>query len=226
MRKLVWTPLRRFNLVRTPEEQSYFLLEHAPAASLPTTAYSDGVSRAIKSVLALDSRTLPLVLDFRDGNQVQLNVILRGQRLIVNDKWLNFTSSHSESPCSLSSDGCASEVEINQFECTHILFDLYELILVELEKCPRIGRDIASQHRSLRSKAMDKLCQMPSEINAIPGKRRGEIEVSWSHRLSETAFKRHKIEYLGRVVLYRESSCCNKRNNLLSDGMFLLICVA
>lgn len=95
----IWEPLRRFNHVRTPQEQRYHLLHSAPIATEKSTLYASMVKRALSAGLCLDKRTKRLELVFKDGTAAELDLLLDGTELMVNEKFLDFHASHKKVPC-------------------------------------------------------------------------------------------------------------------------------
>lgn len=222
LNKELWNPLRKFNLLRTPQEQRYFLLENAKPSSMKKTSYSEGVERALRSVLALDPQTNSLELHFKDGHKAELDLLLRDQYLMINDKWLDFAASHSETPCSLYTDASDQDITINHFECSHILLDLFDKILDEINKYSDGGGNRTHICGSLRLKAIEKIDNMPSEVSVSRGEKPREIDVSWMHPVSERAFKRYKMIHMGLVILHCESTCSIQKQQFLRTGMFCL----
>jgi hypothetical protein len=219
LKRETWTPLRRYHLIRTPEEQRNYLLENAPASALGITPYSEGVRRALRSILALDPETNDFELDFRSRPEAELDILLKGNRLLINDRWLDFHQSHTKSQCSLFTEASARNTRIDQFTCGHVLNELYSLILVELSKGPNSKKNKSvGSYASLRLNVSEKVLQMPVLVEALPGEYPGQIRVSWVHLESQKVFQIHRIDPKGRVTLHRESTCAHMKECLLSPG--------
>ena len=221
LKKATWLCLRRFSLIRTPEEQRYSLLRNARKTSRPRNPYSDDVERVLLSVLALDARTRALRLDFRSGDDAELDILLQGPDLLINDKWLDFYASHEGSSCSLFLEAAAQQAAIKRFSCTHIIKSLYDSVLVELSN----GTN-AEQKRSsytgdyLRQLASEKIDQMPCMVEVSQGEAVGVLEVSWVHAESEKISRLHNLDLKGRITMHRMSTCADKRLKLLTSSEF------
>lgn len=213
----VWEPLRKFKLVRTPEEQRHHLLHNAPIAVVKETPYSESLKRALSAALALDSRTSGLNLVFKSGVKAELDLLLKESDLLIHEKWLDFHLSHQGADCWLSRLASMQEINIDQFSCDHIITDLYDLVLIEIEKdsSNRVG-DLAGIDSSLRLRVNEGLRQMPRMIGIAPGDQPGEIRVHWTDAESDLASKLHGLDLHCRVTLHRESTCSNAKFELLA----------
>ncbi|KAH8672808.1 hypothetical protein BGZ60DRAFT_355808, partial [Tricladium varicosporioides] len=94
LKKGVWQPLYKYDLLRTPQEQRIHLLKRAPVSNMAESVYSRGVIRAIHAILALDVRTKDLHVCFKERAHAELDVLLGGDILQINDRWLDFQASH------------------------------------------------------------------------------------------------------------------------------------
>ncbi|CZR65305.1 uncharacterized protein PAC_15205 [Phialocephala subalpina] len=217
LKKATWLALRRFNLISTPEEQGHHLLQNAPETDLPKTPYSKDVERALRCVLALDSRTRDLRLHFRSGANAELDVLLQCSNLLVNDKWLDFQASHEKSPCSLFLEATAERISIDRFSCSHIIKNLHDLVLVELSKGSGTQQNRCSRSEDyLRQLVNEKIDQMPCMVEVVQGEAAGVLEVSWIHVESEKISRLHRLELKGRITMHRESTCADKKSELLA----------
>jgi hypothetical protein len=179
------------------------------------------LERTLRSALALDSRTRGLELSFRSGAGTDLDMLLKDTCLLVNDKWWDFDTSHAISPCSLFLTASAENIKIDQFSCTHVLTELYDLILVELSKDSNTDRTrISETHGSLRLKITEKMYQMPCKVGVAPGDKHGQIDVTWIHPESAKVASLYGLHWKGRITLHRESLCSNKKLDLVAPGNF------
>jgi hypothetical protein len=218
--RAIWNPLRKYNLVRTVEEQRHHLLHNAPQSAAPSTPYSKGFNRTLKAVFSLDPRTKDLELDFRSGAEAELDLLLEGSKLLINNRWLDFLTSHQVAPCSLFTEATANNLAIECFSCGHIVADLYELLLVELSKSPSTTDNNQSEvnDSSLRLKVSESIEQMPCKVGVTPGAQSRELVVSWVHTESEKANRLHGLDLKGRVILHQMSTCAARVSELLSSG--------
>jgi len=206
-------PLRRYGIVRTPQEQQNHFLRNAPVANVTETLYSLGIRRA----LAVDERTRQLNLTFRSGYTAGLDLLIDGSHLLIHDRCLDFYGSHDMNPCQLARFASAQKINIETFSCDHIVMDFYELILGELAKKTTSNRGEAiPNHDSLYLQVLESMKEMPRKIEIAPGPRAGEIEVSWIDFASDMASRLHGLNIKGRVTLHRERTCHRKRLELLN----------
>jgi hypothetical protein len=215
----LWDPLARFDLVRTPQEQRRHLLRNAVESTPKNTPFSIGVERSLKAALELDVRTRELGLRFKSGANAELVLLLEGSDILVNEKWMDFHSSHDGMPCWLSRRVSSKEVNTDSFFCNHIVNDLYELVLAEL----RHGgygdhKNLAQPHSSLRLRVSENLHQMPQMIEARPGDLPGEIIVSWTDLQGGLAAKFNGLNTEFRVTLHRQSTCHDKKAELVGPS--------
>jgi hypothetical protein len=216
----MWTFLRRSKLVRTPREQQCHLLHNAPVAQDNTTPYSAGVERALRAALALDERTKSLEVIFKDGTTTDFDLILFQSTLEINNKWLDFKLSHSKTACWLSRRSDDELPRMGHFSCDHIVSTLYELVLEELMRQPRLEhRNFCESKASLYQKVCENLRQMPRMIQVDTGPLPGEIIVSWIDMEGEMVSKAYGLNPICQVTLHRESSCSLKRDDLIRPSM-------
>jgi hypothetical protein len=213
----IWEPLRRYGLVRTPQEQQYHLLRNAPVANVTETLYSLGVRRTLSAALAVDKRTRELSLEFRSGYTAGLDLLIDGSHLLIHERCLDFYASHDTNPCRLASLASGRVIKIETFSCDHIVMDLYELILDELTEEPESnGGEPAPSRSSLYLQVSESMREMPRKIEIAQGPNTGEIEVTWVDFASDMASRLHGLNIKGRVILHRESTCSRKRFELLT----------
>jgi hypothetical protein len=217
----LWEPLKKNRLVWTPKEFRIHLLNNAPASSLPETPYSTGVKRALKAALALDDKTKNLKVIFKSGAKAELDLLVFHSTLQINDKWLRFQDSHQRAPCwlSLQSKG---DLDMDHFSCTHIVTDLYKLMLEELTKYPwssKMSRtDISESCISLYQQVRESLHKMAIMVTATPGTLSGEIDVSWTDSEGDILSRVYGLDPQCKVTLHLESTCSSKRSQLLAPG--------
>lgn len=167
------------------------------------------------SVLALDSRTRNLRLDFRSGANAELDLLLHESQLLINDKWLDFEASHKSSSCSLFLQATAEQNDIDRFSCSHIVKSLYDLVLVELSN----GSNSQQHNHSnnyMHQLVSEKVDQMPCMVKVVQGEAAGVLEVSWVHAESEKISRLHHLELKGWITMHRNSTCSDKKSELLA----------
>lgn len=198
------------------------MLFNAQDSTATRTPYSEGVIRAVKAVLELDERTQNYKLVFKSGENAELDLLLDGQQLLINDKWLDFNSSHKSSYCVLHAEATEEKIAIDTFSCIHIAEKLYSLILNQLPRDVAADSSVGAESGSnLVRSVSEKLRQIPHKVECVAGTYSGEIVVSWIHPESEKDSKLHGITRRGCVTLHRESTCADKKKDLLTPcGMF------
>ncbi|KAI9781879.1 MAG: hypothetical protein M1839_005673 [Geoglossum umbratile] len=206
-----WIPLEKYGLLRTPQEQQIHLFLKAPEASGDGAIYSLGLERALRAALALDARTKSLRVVFKAAGKAQLNLLLSGTSLEINETWLDFQVGHEKTPCWLS-DQVRGEPDMDRFLCDHIVIDLYHLVLEEIK---RQGQSSASDS-SLYHRVRESLRQMPVMVEARPGHRPGEVDVSWMSLEGDSIPKIYGLDPTYRITLHRESTCSPRRRDLLA----------
>jgi hypothetical protein len=93
------------------------------------------VKRALCASLCLDARTKNLELVFKDGTVAELDLLLDGTQLMVNEKWLDFHASHKNVSCWLSRLSSTAGFSSDTFSCDHVITELYDMVLMEVDKC-------------------------------------------------------------------------------------------
>jgi hypothetical protein len=177
------------------------------------------VERALKAALTLDPRTKGLNLIFKSGVSTDLDLLLFESTLEINDKWLSFLESHQRSPCWLSRGAGAPLPEIDHFTCSHVVIDLYELILDELGRHPEpLPNLLTESKKSLHQQVCESILKMPVMVKAVPGDHTGEIEVRWNDSECDILSRVYGFDPQCRVILHHEGGCSAKRSKLLAEG--------
>jgi hypothetical protein len=171
------------------------------------------------AALALDPRTKDFKLVFKSGDKVELDLLLDGNTLQINEKWLDFQASHETTPCRLSRLAATKESVLDYFSCDHIVADLYKLVLEELERNNRFkaSKELESKS-SLIQRVGENLRQMPLMVKSKLGDEAGEIEVSWMDLEGDLLSRIYQLDPKCRVTMHRERTCSAKRSVLLCQG--------
>lgn len=208
--------------MRTPQEEQQRLLRDAPEAQDNEAPYSNSLKRALKASLRLFTRTKDIELSFRSGAKSDLDLVLCGSVLNINEKWLDFRTSHKQSPCILSQVPAYHIHDDNLFTCHHIVSRLHKLVLQELAR-HRDRNDDIDADLSLHHTVQEHLSKMPILMKANATEQPGEISVSWMDL--DFVSRLHKLPSRYRVILHRESTCSRMRDELLATrecGHYLL----
>ncbi|CZT07834.1 uncharacterized protein RCO7_10885 [Rhynchosporium graminicola] len=217
---LLWETFQRYNLVRTPREQQCRLLSRAPVSTNRTTPYSLHVARALRAALALDVRTKDLNVILKSGVKADLDLLLEGTDLQINDKWLDFEEGHRLAPCWLSRQKSRKFSDYEHFSCDHIVTDLYEMVLEELKRFPESSSGgISESDNFLYQRVCECLRQMPLMITSQADPFSHMIRVSWSDLEGDVLSRLHGLDPKCRVTLHQESTCASRRGDLLLIGL-------
>lgn len=177
------------------------------------------VKRALRASLCLDTRTKDLELVFKDGTAAELDLLLDGMKLMINEKWLDFDASHENVPCWLSRLSSTAGFSGDTFSCDHVITDLYDMVLMEVDKDRREKHGAVEEDGLLRLRLVENLRQMPRVIETAPGCNPGEIDVTWMDSEGDLAARLHGLDVKYRVTLHRERTCAQKRFDLVTpDG--------
>ena len=215
---MIWDPFLKYGIVRTVQQWRHDLLREAIDSTLAETQYSASLKHSLNAALALDASTQKLCVKFKSGANAELDLLLDGSNLLLNDKWLDFDRSHDGMPCWYSKLASLKDSTSQGFFCSHVVMDLYEMVLTELRhKGDTNESTLANSHGSLRRTVSENLHEMPSMIQIVQGERSGEIEVSWACLHGHLA-TRLGVDLKFRVTLHRESKCSAKRKDLLVPG--------
>lgn len=213
----LWKLLLRYELIRTPQQQTVHLFRNSPPSVKLSSTFSDNVKQAFLATLALSEHTRHIQTCFVQGGQVDLDFLyLPADRvLMVHENWLDFEEIHKTASCHLSQMPTLQPVQSGVFFCDHIVNELYGLFLPEVMKGLSLTQSRSCDlERSLRSEAQEKLQQMPRDIKVSSTQRGGELEVSWldgESALVSKYFPHAKVH----VTLHRVISCSGSRHDMV-----------
>jgi len=177
--------------------------------------YSKAIERSLKAILALDERTQGFNIIFKSGANADLDLLLQESTLFINDKWLDFEKSYLKAPCWLSRHG----VTRHDMPCDHLITRLYDLILRELTKGPASQIDNSGQSKdTLRLKVSDSLRQIPRMVEISQGQSPGELHATWTILERDLVFKMYGFDLRCQVTLHRESTCAEKKTDVLFNN--------
>lgn len=222
----LWKPLTRYKIAQTPPGYRKKIMFNSEIATVLETAYCKSLIRTLRAALALDKRTKSFELVFKRAGTVGLDLYLdlENSQLLLHEKWMDFERSHAESSqdCILAHmrhPGDDTPIEI--FSCDHIIIDISNQVLQELER-EKASKESPEDQRvnPLPVQVNECLKNMAREIQAGPGPKEAEIFVSWEDNEAGKLFRLHKMELVCCVTLHRESTCSDKRLELIARGMF------
>lgn len=209
-----WKPLHNFGFLRTPEEHCHHLLLKAPGYNDKVTQYAIETMRLLRMGMSLSSRTRNYEFVFKKVSLSGLDLLRQDQQLLVDAKFLDFKEAHKSHPCRLTDKGIVSDSN----PCDHIIEHLYKLACQTVLAGDTIGDDATvkesndKQEREFR----ESFKEMPRAVQLHESNQLGELIVEWIDTESERMFYLYKIELRCRVTLHRESSCADRRNDLLA----------
>lgn len=198
-------------------------MRDAVTAVVQDTPYSISLQRTLRAAMALDERTkLDIIFKKagRSGLDLYVNKTAAKLELFVHERLLNFDASHNEdsTECGLARTRSV-EKSVDSFSCDHIILDLYDQILDELERVTTVtssGDEIYTSAKTLRLRLSECLRNMPRMVEVAQGSREGELRVSWVDTEGDRALRLHGLELQCRVKLHRELTCIHKRYDLLT----------
>lgn len=161
----LWKMLNRYDILSTPNEHRIQLLRSAPINVEPDTLHSASFKQLLKKALSWYSPvTARLNMIFKSGRTADLDFLIDGQNLLLNDKYLDFWKSHESSSCRLSDTPNAKD----DYPCDHVVVTLFSLIIADL----RIndGTTQSSREKSQRDLS-ECFRQMPRQVRlSIPAR--------------------------------------------------------
>lgn len=212
----LWKILRKYSLVRTPEEERVRVFRNSSVSEEQETVFSKSIQHGLKASLALSQKTEMVRVEYVSGAETDIDMLFdkEQQLLKVHEKWLNFVRIHETAPCRIS---MASNLRLSQsiFCCDHVIEELYELAVQEiLETSTSNHAEAMKFARSMRLKVREKLQQMPRMISIkTDGPRK--LVVSWTN--GENDLIREALGNIGTyyVILHRDQTCSQKRSEYL-----------
>ena len=212
--RALWTSLREYGLARTPVEHARYLLSNATESNYQHTVYSESFNRVLGAILKMDPHTKHLKIVYKSGTGIDSDLLIEGSKMLINDRWLDFEKSHVASFCSVSEvTGCKSNFE---FSCDHIITHLHESILLETIKEEKTSSLVQhTQMMALRLKVHRALRQLPRLVKVEKTALPRQLIVSWRDLESQIMFEEHGSNLVCHVTLHRESTCAERKRNLV-----------
>ncbi|KAK2627369.1 hypothetical protein QTJ16_003335 [Diplocarpon rosae] len=207
----LWKLLVQHGLAQTPKEYCHRLMECAPVSKLEDSTYIAGVKRALASALALDTRTENLTVIFKDNSKAEIDLLILGSELLINDKWLDYNKTHKNGTCFLWEYGMKEP----EFPCDHTISRLYGIIISKISTTPLLDRSTLESESSLREMLNENLRQMPRMIHIRQGKSTGQLEIVWTGLESKMVWRIYGVEMMCRITLHLERTCKDRKADLL-----------
>src|SRR5436305_8589685 len=130
----LWNILRRFSLIRTPDEQRIYLFRNSPLSTKIFTSFSRNIFRSLLASFAIHPRTrlIQLLPVQGGGSGIDLLFSKEEARLRIHEKWFDFDKIHETAPCQVSHLVATYGLRLEGFSCDHIVEELFELDLSEI----------------------------------------------------------------------------------------------
>jgi hypothetical protein len=159
----LWKILRKFCLVRTPQEQRIYLFRNSSPSEEPATMFSTSIQRGLKASLSLHNRTQHISVEYVSGAETDIDLLFEKEQqlLKVHEKWLNFTRIHVTAQCRISS---VSNIQPpnSVFLCDHVIEEIYELAVHEIIESLTLQQgDAITFARSMRVKVRENSNRCP-----------------------------------------------------------------
>lgn len=210
--KELWNLVRKFDLVRTPEEERGHRFRNSATVLADHNSFQISIVQALKASLLLDDSMNSLAVQFVEGGGTQLELMLDTDANVVkiHKKWLCFDQVHRETPCDISDLVKEGKVDKQTCFCEHIVEDLFEHVLEEIGDPLGI---VLPRRKILRGQARSCLRSMPRSIQVSQGQA-GVLEVVWVGNENGIVSEKHGDDIQYFVVLHNDSTCDFKRFDL------------
>ncbi|OJJ32881.1 hypothetical protein ASPWEDRAFT_42920 [Aspergillus wentii DTO 134E9] len=215
---ILWNLLRRWSLIRTPEEECIQQFRNSPEWLHPGLEFSDTIQQALKASLAMHKATEGIEVMFVDCRHRNIDTYFEpmSKLLKVNKRWLEFDAIHQKHPCRISKMD-AEETKDNSFFCDHIVECLYEVAMRQiLRRLPDTvinAEDFNNNYNELR----EKIRQMPRQIAIVHCLRSGQTKVCWEDRETDTFSQYYGDKTQYHVVLHDEACWESVKNKTLHE---------
>jgi hypothetical protein len=217
---VLWNILRKYSLVRSPQEEKVHRFAHSQTIKVKDDVFSVGVQRALKAALLLDPRLEDINIQFAKGGGTDIDLLFKEEEkvLLVHEKWANFETIHQTFSCETFRLSQRQSGKDFPFLCDHIAEDLIELTLNDIQGPLQLP---PTRCMELRRKARERIQQTPRLIKVSRTNHPNELEVSWIGNESGLISQTYGSSIQYHVMLHRMSTCRSKKNNLLHKiGMF------
>ncbi|KAF4219065.1 hypothetical protein CNMCM5878_003920 [Aspergillus fumigatiaffinis] len=203
----LWKILRKYGLVRYPEEELYKILQTSETVGLPETVFAYSVAHTLRALLRLDPRTERTNIVFVRCVSDVVDMAYRAEQdtLYIHEKWL-WPQTTCQGPEQL------AILEPDVFVWQHTVEDLYHRLLAIILNQSE-GRRTGQTIRHLLRLAHHKLHFMPRNIQ-VTTKDKGSLTVSFytGHSLLYVEQYGVYVHYL--VILHRPD--CEVGTNILT----------
>lgn len=209
---IIWRPLYcTFKFALSPDKEVERIFLNSRPVNIEST-YSTGLLRSLNAVLQIDDKTRSISIELKSSENLNLDLWLKDNRLMINQKWADFGSSHEHLHCQVSKSGVEKD-NTRSFQCEHVVEFLYDLLLAQLP-----DKFDALINACRRNHVRDKLREMPRQVWISRGEGPSEILVSWVGFKADDSLNGYVSNEAWQVTLHRESTCSNKKTELVRSG--------
>ncbi|KAJ3958603.1 hypothetical protein N0V92_004827 [Colletotrichum tropicale] len=186
----LWNTLRKFNLVKTPEEHIDRKFLSSRVVPIPADNFAQSIDRMLRAAMKMDLPFTRFKLVYVRSEQISIGVRMdyTRARVLIHEKWLDFDEAHRSTSCAISKLEEAQRKQTAVFACDHVVEDLFEMILKTVKE--RYGYS-SSTIDSFRSKGRELFRQTPRDIQVIPGSVPGQLRVNWTCNDAGVLLKHH-----------------------------------
>ncbi|KAL3292404.1 C-5 cytosine methyltransferase [Colletotrichum asianum] len=212
----LWKTLRRFKLVRTPEEHIDHEFLGSQAIALPKDVFAISVDRMLQAAMQLEWRLKRFRVTYVKSEHTSIDVRQSAHdlRLLIHEKWLSFDTAHLDASCDISEISKATRKQAGVFACDHIVEDLFDIVLRTVMGATDSD---ALKITQLRLTARNLFRQIPRDIQVSAGSLPSQLRVSWACNDPGIISKYHGDDIDFQVRLHRDISCRTKEHILLLD---------
>ncbi|KAK2737841.1 hypothetical protein CKAH01_18816 [Colletotrichum kahawae] len=212
----LWRTLRKFKLVRTPEEQIDHEFLSSQAITLPKELFAISVDRMLRASMQLEWWLKRIRITYVKSEHTSIDVRQNApdSRLFIHEKWLSFDTAHKNAPCDISDIDEAERKQEGVFACDHIVEDLFDVVLRTVMGATDSD---ALKITQLRLIARNLLRQIPRGIQISAGSVPRQLRVSWACNDPGIISKYHGDDIYFQVRLHRDVSCRTKEHTLVFD---------
>lgn len=215
----LWRILRKYNLIRTPQEQRHLQFEALESSAQPSTKFSSTVLRILIGTPAPDSKTRSISIKLvKCKSDYGLEMLYSSEKklLTIHEAYIGFKRAHSNANCAVSELSADSELRDKAFFCDHVVKELYELGISDITRSLNMTDDERVKlERSLSRLVQRKLREMPRGISVTRTSIANQVEVSRIINETEKYIKMSGLDFSYHVVLHRQSTCRAKAEEVL-----------
>ncbi|KAK0613267.1 hypothetical protein B0T14DRAFT_525935 [Immersiella caudata] len=216
----LWKILWKHNLVRTPHEERCRIFQKSEVIAVKGH-FAESVLRLLSAAFQLHDLTVTICVVSGGDTGVDLLCVGGGQngpplRLLVHEKWFNFTEAHVESDCDLSAlsglVGDNMSGPVNGFYCDHVVFDLFDMAIRDTRGPLQLNHQ---QIAAIRRKFSTAVGQMPRRVQLSRSQDGAGLVVAWTPNEIAKIVAESQLNICYNIRLHKASSCAESRKDLV-----------